>query len=176
MKPDLRSPWDHYACIQANAIFAAGSGAGLDIKKFESVDASLDAILTFIESGDGTSGGNERLDQAIEKASQTAMRAYRRRKSILQRHGRHLQPSGLGNPEALVITRDLIGRISSNVTDSDYQILIEAALGKAMSDISSDLSVGTLRTRLSRLRKKLTERGLSLGPSPASRDAERSLH
>ena len=123
------------------------------------IECALNYLLGAIEAGAFPSDLAE-LDAAVNRAIATGARLWRSRALALRKWASPIEPSAnAGAVEAIVE----FGRISRTVKKADEEILLDAGHGYTDREIACRhaSTPGAIRTRLSRLRHKLTPQGHS---------------
>ena len=124
------------------------------------IECALNYLLSAIEAGTFPSDLAE-LDAAVNRAISTGARLWRSRALALKKWMPATESSATmaGAAEAIIE----FGRIARTVKKADEEILVDAGHGYTDREIADrhDSTPGAIRTRLSRLRHKLTSPGHS---------------
>lgn len=142
---DLPHQWGEYARLQANS----GRRSQIDSASW-GLEAQMNAFLA--SPGDCTSADGERL----ERIRKSAARRERARSTLRQLHSSELIPE-VGDPTLHLQARESLRLIAARISITDLALVVAVAHGYEHTHIATlrKVSAGSLRVRLTRLRRQL---------------------
>ena len=151
----LPFPWNIYEENQSKAV-----RCGRVTDRSWGIEAGLNRFLAAVESGSGITDP-QRFQNSIDRAMATGSRVERyraqlRRKCLRQDPERHA--------EYHMLAQACLAEIRSIVSTEEWKLLISVATGITCREIATSRgsTAGSVRIRLSRLRKRLTAKIIPL--------------